>query len=530
MTASEPARLDRALGLVQLTASGVGLIIGAGIYVLLSAATDEAGAGVWAGFAVAGLLSALTGLSYAELSSLYPKAGAEYDYVRHVAPPWTAFVVGWMMVAGLVIAAAAVALGFAAYLQRFVDVPLRVGAWGLLVVVAAIALAGIERSASVTVTLAAVQVGGLVLVIAVGLPHLGDHSLVDGMSVGGTLGAAALVFFAFIGFDEVITLAEETRDPRRTVPRALLLGLGISTLLYVLVAIAAVSVLGADALAGSEQPLADVLSAAVGGVGDEAVAVIALLATTNTTLLVLTASSRILYGMADVAALPRGLGTLSRRRVPVRAVLIVTVVAAGFVAVGDIGLVASVTDVAVYLVFVAVNGTVIALRFWQPKRYRAFRSPLAIGRLPLLPVAGLATTFLLLPSLRPAALGLGAAVAAVGLVVHLGLRRTMGVSTPTRLGQDDDVFPRTRVTRAEAETVAAALGIDLSTVPWTVDELHRGLQVELEHGRGDPDTNITDDDLETTGKMVVVHLNEIADYYTRLAEMEQQAIAERDER
>ena len=515
--------LRRSLGLLQLTASGVGLIIGAGIYVLLAAATEEAGATVWTGFAVAGLLSALTGLSYAELAALFPKAGAEFDYVRHVAPPWTAFVIGWMMVCGLVIAAAAVALGFAAYLQRFVEVPLRVGAWGLLLVVALVALAGIERSAAVTVVLAVVQVGGLAVVVAVGLPHVGDHDLLAGASFDGTLAAAALVFFAFIGFDEVITLAEETRDPARTVPRALLLGLGISTALYVLVAVAAVSVLGPTDLAASSQPLADVLSVAVGGIGDETIAVIALLATTNTTLLVLTASSRILFGMAAVGALPPGLARVDRRAVPRAAVAVAAIGAAAFVAAGDIGLVASVTDVAVYVVFVAVNATVIALRYWQPKRHRPFRTPLAVGRMPILPVAGLATTFLLLPSLRPAALLLGGGVALAGVAVHLGLRHRLPGPRPVVVGEDGGMVPRTKVTLEEAAAVAAALGVDLTTVRWTIEELREGLVVELEHGRADPDTNLTDDDLVATGKIAVVHLNEIADYYTRLAAMEEQA-------
>ena len=107
----DPPRLHRALGLVQLTASGVGLIVGAGIYVLLADMAEEAGAAVWAAFALAGVLSGLTALSYAELVGMYPRASAEHEYVRHVAPPWAAFLTGWMMLAGLVVAAGAVALG-----------------------------------------------------------------------------------------------------------------------------------------------------------------------------------------------------------------------------------------------------------------------------------------------------------------------------------------------------------------------------------------------------------------------------------
>ncbi|MBT5754600.1 MAG: amino acid permease [Acidimicrobiaceae bacterium] len=361
--------MKRTLGLGQITASGVGIIIGAGIYVLLGAATAEAGSAVWIAFLVAGLLSALTALSYSELASMFPNAGAEYDYTRRVAPKWLAFVVGWVMIAGLVVAAAAVALGFASYLRYFVDIPVRVGAWILLAVVTSVALTGIEQSARLTVTLSLIQVGGLIAIVAIGVPHVGDHDLTAGSSTAGVVTAAALVFFAFVGFDEVITLAEETTDPARTVPRALLLALGLSTVLYIGVAISAISVLGPKALGSSEQPLADVVGEAIGPVSAAVVAVVAvvaMVATTNTSLLAVTAASRLQYGMADTGALPALFGRLNGRRAPGVAIVVTAAVAAVFVILGDLALVASVTDFSVYVVFIAVNLTVILLRLWQP--------------------------------------------------------------------------------------------------------------------------------------------------------------------
>ena len=236
------------------------LIIGAGIYVLLGAATAHAGLLVWLAFLMAALLSALTGLSYAALSSMFPSAAGEYEYTRRALPEWIAFVVGWTMIVGLVVAAATVSIGFGRYVGFFVDVDPRAAALVLLVAVSLVATAGIKQSARLTVVLSVVQVGGLVLVVAIGLPHIGDVGLFDGAGPAGVFSAAALVFFAFIGFDEVITLAEETKDPTRTVPRALLLALGLSTLLYVAVAVAAVSVLGSAALATSPRPLAEVMA------------------------------------------------------------------------------------------------------------------------------------------------------------------------------------------------------------------------------------------------------------------------------
>jgi APA family basic amino acid/polyamine antiporter len=411
-------RLDRALGLWQVTASGVGIIIGAGVYVLIGSATALAGPRVWLAFVAAAVLSALTGISYAELASMYPSAGAEFEYTRHAFPPWVAFLVGWVMFLGLMVAAGAVALGFDRYASFFLALPDRVWALVMLAFVMLVALSGIRRSARLTFVLSLVQVGGLAYVIVIGAPHVGQVDLLSGGGTGvdGVLAAAALVFFAFIGFDEVITLAEEARDPTRTVPRALLLALGISALLYVGVAIAAVSVVGASALGDAERPLALVLDHALGGGGAAVVAVIALIATTNTTLLCVTAASRLQYGMADAGALPPVLARLgAKTRAPYVAIGIATAVAAGFLALGDLTLVASVTDFAVYLVFVAVNIAVIVLRFRDPERPRPFRAWGSVRRVPVVPVLGLATVLTMLPALRWQALLIGAALCAAGL-------------------------------------------------------------------------------------------------------------------
>ena len=428
MTAGEkspqdPARMRRVLGPVELTASGVGIIIGAGIYVLLGAATAEAGAAVWASFALAAILCGLTGLSYAELASMFPNAGAEYDYTRRVFPDRWAFVVGWMMATGLMVAAAAIATGFAHYLRYFVDVPVVLAAVALLAIETGIALSGMRRSARVALTLSALQVAGLIFVVAIGIPHFGSESLVAGSTTGGVLSGAALVFFAFIGFDEVITMAEETENPTRVVPRALLLALGISTVLYVAVAVAAVSVIGASALADSPRPLTDVMAHVLGGRAGSSVAVIALISTTNTSLLALTAGSRLLYGMADTGALPRAWAKLSAKsQVPSTAIVVVASGAMGFAVVGDLTLIASVTNFAVYVVFLAVNATVIVLRYRAADQPRPFRIPGAIGRLPLAPVAGFAAAALMLPQLDRTAVLWGLALVATGAVAHDLLR------------------------------------------------------------------------------------------------------------
>ena len=424
MTGPPATELRRVLGLAEVTAGGVGIIIGAGIYVLLGAATAHAGALVWVAFLVAAGLSALTGLSYAELSSMFPSAAGEYEYTRHAMPEWVAAVVGWTMIMGLVVAAATVSIGFGRYVGHFVELDGRLAALGLLAGVTLVATLGIKHSARLTLGLSLVQVGGLVVVVAIGLPHVGDVDLLDGAGTAGVLGAAALVFFAFIGFDEVITLAEETRDPTRTVPRALLLALGVSTILYIAVAIAAVSVLGAAALAASPRPLADVMAHVLGDRGATVVAAIAVLTTTNTTLLALTAASRMLYGMARAGAMPRVLATVHPRRgTPIAALVTGVVVAAGFAVLGDFTLIAAVTDFAVYVVFLAVNASVILLRRTRPDLARPFAVRGAIAGVPVIPVVGLASVALMMTQLAPSAIALGTAMCATG-VIAAGLARS----------------------------------------------------------------------------------------------------------
>jgi APA family basic amino acid/polyamine antiporter len=425
-----PRALNRSLNFWQVTASGVGIIIGAGVYVLIGTATQEAGAAVWLAFVLAGLLSTLSALSYAELAAMFPSAGAEYEFARKAFNEFVGFVTGWMMVIALLIAAGTVSIGFAQYAQHFVEVDGRLASLVLLATTTAVIMSGIQRSIWLTVGLALLQVGGLLIVIVSGVEHVGDRSLIEGATIGGVLSGSALVFFAFIGFDEVVTLSEETRDPSRVIPRALLAGLAIATTLYVLVAIAAVSIVGAGALAGSERPLALVMEHDLGGRGADVVAAIALAATTNTTLLALTAASRNLYAMARSGSLPPMIGRLGRTQAPWLAALLGLGVAAVFAVTADIGLAASVTDFAVYGIFIVVNLSVIVLRKKHPEIPRTIAVPIAFHGVPVLPVAAIVTVGVMLFRLENDAWWLGgiAVVAGMGawLLLWFGRRASRG--------------------------------------------------------------------------------------------------------
>lgn len=407
----------RVLGLPQVTMSGVAVIIGAGIFVLLGPATREAGGAVWLSFVFAGALSALTAFSYMELASMFPKAGSEHEFASQVFSRWVAVVVGWSMTAALVVAAATVSLGFGRYLNEFVSVDERLAAAVLLLIMSVVSYLGMERAAWLVILLALVEIGSLIAVIVIGVPSVGNHDLLSG-SFTGVLSAAGLVFFAFIGFDEVITLAEETRDPTWTVPRALLLALGISTLLYVGVAVSAVSVLGADALAVADRPLAAVGEKVFGGWAGSALSSAAMVSTGTTVLLVLTAGSRMFYGMAGANDLPRFLAEVRFQRVPLNALIVTVIAALGLLLLGDLKTLASATDALIYLTFLVVNAAVVALRRTQPELHRPFRIRGAIGWVPVLPVLAFIAVVVVARELQQSSFWMVGVIVALGLAVH----------------------------------------------------------------------------------------------------------------
>lgn len=418
-----PRTLRRSLNLLETTLGGVGIILGAGIYALVGAVAGEAGNGTWLSFLLAAAMSATIGLCYAELASMFPRAGADYEYTRRALGGRSAFVVGWLMVIGNIIAAATVALGFAGYVAVFLDVDVRVTAVVALAVATAIAFYGIEETVRVTIVGTLVEVAGLALVIAIGVPHLGEVDFLDfNKGVGGVLSGAALVMFAFLGFSQIATLAEEAEDARRVVPLAMVLSIAVTAALYVLVAVAAVAELGWEALSASEAPLAAVAASALGDRASDLVGVIALFSTANTMLLLLVAASRMVYGMASEAALPRFLAWVHPgRRTPARAILLSWLLASAFALSGEIAFVAGATNFAVFVGFAAVCVSLVVLRRRWPDAPRPFAVPLTVLGVPPLALLGVAFVVVMTAQLKTDVLILGAVLFAAGVAAAQAL-------------------------------------------------------------------------------------------------------------
>lgn len=431
MAGAERPGLQRRIGLFGATASGVGIILGAGIYVLVGEAAGLAGNGVWLAFLVAALLVAGTSLSYAELTSMLPEAGAASTYAQAAFGRRVGFVTGWMDASENAIAAPAVALGFSSYLAALTGWDGTIIAVVLLVGCAATVLAGVSQTIGVATAFALIEASGLVVVIVVGLPYLGDVNLlkVHG-GIPGLFGASALVFFAYIGFEEMASLSEEVKDPTRNIPRAMLAASAISTVLYMLVAAVSVSVVPWERLAEADGPVALVTRIAVSDRAGDALSLLALFATFNTVLLILATGPRVMYGMARRGMLPPVMGTVwTARGTPSVAILITTAVAIAFVLTGDIGFVAQVSNFAVFTLFVVVNGAVIRLRMRRPELVRPFRVRPSTGPVPLPAVLGLVGAIGLTAFMDRTALLVGFGGLALGVVLSFVLVPRPGGST-----------------------------------------------------------------------------------------------------
>ena len=392
--------LRRDLGLAEVVVYGVGLILGAGIYAILGEATAVAGESVPLAFLAAAVVASFTGLSYAELASRFPRGEGDYVYVRETFGKRPAEVVAFLRVFVGSVSAAAVALAFAGYLSSFVDLSPVLAAVALVAVASAVNFWGIDVSAKLNLVFTAAEVGGLALVIWLGLGSWGSVAVLDApFGPGGVLEATFLVFFAYLGFGSIVNVAEETEDPTRTVPRAIVLSVGITTVLYVLVAVSAVGVADWRALGESASPLALVAEAGGGPAAASIVGAIALTSTANTVLILLVSSSRLVYGVSksEYRSFPTLFSRIHvRRGTPYLAVALVGGLTVPFVLLGDLGQVAALANGSLLVVFVAVNAALLKLRFDRPENREGFTAPLTVGRLSVTALCGLVTALGLL--------------------------------------------------------------------------------------------------------------------------------------
>jgi APA family basic amino acid/polyamine antiporter len=422
--------LRRALGPVQLGLYAVGAIVGAGIYSVIGVAAGEAGRGMWLSFVAASVVALLTALSYAELASLSSKAGAEYQYLKLAMPrlrglPTT---VGMLIALNAAATAATVALAFAGYLDVFVPAPAPLVAAGLLLLCTGLNVLGIRESTWVGVSLIVVEVAGLLLLIGTGLLRGEPSQALEwpaAADAGGIFAATALVFFVYIGFEDIANLSEEAREPKRNVPRALLIGVALTSVLYFLVVLATLALVAPEDLADSDRPLSMATATVAPWLG-KALAVAALVATASTALITLVSISRLLYGMARERDMPAAFGReLASRRSPWVAALVLGAAACALLPLGSVERTASVSALGILLVFTSIHVAVVVLRHRQPGRRRGFRVAWAIGPVPVPTALGALGCVALATRFEPVTYLVVGSVLGLAALVH-GVRRWRG--------------------------------------------------------------------------------------------------------
>lgn len=430
-------RLRKRLTAVDLTVFGIGVIIGTGIFVLTGEVARElAGPAVAISFVIAGIVCGLAALCYAEFASTIPVAGSAYTFSFATLGEFPAWIIGWDLLLELALAAAVVAVGWSGYFtallgsaglglpaalageEAVVDVP----AVAIVLILTAILIAGIKLSSRVNLVIVIIKVTVVLLVVVAGLffinadnytPFIPEPKALPATTTGveapliqvlfgitpvayGVLGifsAAAIVFFAFIGFDIVATAAEETIDPQRALPRGILGSLAICTLLYVAVSIVVVGMQPYDQLS-TAAPLADAFTSVGQGWAAALISIGAIAGLTTVVMILMLGQTRVLFAMCRDGLLPRPLAAVHPRTgTPALLTAIVGAVAAVLAGFISLSTLAELVNIGTLFAFVVVSAGVIILRRTRPDLHRSFRTPLV----PVLPILSvLACVYLML--------------------------------------------------------------------------------------------------------------------------------------
>ncbi|WP_336966988.1 amino acid permease [Brevundimonas aurantiaca] len=489
LATAEKKSLHRSLGPVQLTLLGIGAIIGTGIFVLTAAASQKAGPGMMVSFVIAGAVCAVAALCYSELAAMAPVSGSAYTYTYAVLGELLAWCVGWALILEYAVAASAVSVGWSGYvlgliengigfdfpdllsagptwsMNGFIPTPdFSAGIVNIPAIIVALAVTGLlilgtTESARVNAILVAIKVAALTVFIVLTLPVIdtanlspfAPNGLFGAYSGMGIVGAAASIFFAYVGFDAVSTAAEETKNPQRNVPIGLIGSLAFCTVFYLLVALGAAGAIGAqpvlgaagqavqpgspafvaacalpanaEALVCSNEALAHVLRVIGHPQVGNALGTAALLALPSVILMMIYGQTRIFFVMARDGLLPEGLTKMHKRfKTPYVVTLFTGVAVAIAAALFPVGQLADISNSGTLFAFFMVSIAVLILRKTDPNRNRPFKTPLVWIIAPL-SAAGCAFLFWNLPHDAKMVLPIWGAV---GLVIYFayGFRKS----------------------------------------------------------------------------------------------------------
>lgn len=380
-------KLKRNVTLSMLILYGLGNIFGAGIYVLIGEVAGLAGVYIPLSFLLACIVVTFTALCYAELSARYPKSAGEAIYINAgFSSPTLSTIVGLSIAFTGLLSSATILHGFHGYLSTFINIPEVITAFIIVTLISSIAIWGISQSIIVTALLTLIETFGLCMVIYVGFDYVSldvdtlksflppmNFSLISAIILG-----AFLAFYAFIGFEDMVNIAEEVHDPSDTMPKAIIITLVIATIFYIMVAVVSISVLPVDELAGSNAPLAKVYETAT-HTKATMLSGIALFAVINGVLIQIIMASRIFYGMSRQGWLPSFLGIIHpKTSTPIYATLVSGALVFILVTLFPILALAQSTSFMIFIIFTLVNISLILIKMKEPTPHDIRTYPMAI--------------------------------------------------------------------------------------------------------------------------------------------------------
>lgn len=467
-TSEEGQGLKKAVGVTQLTAMGVGAIIGTGIFVVIGKGSGIAGPGVILSFVLAAVACTFSALSYAELASSIPVSGSAYTYSYATLGELVAWIIGWDLILEYGVSVAGIAVGWGGNLNAFLDAtfnyklpdaiaksPSEGGVFNLPAVIVVLAIAfllvrGVTESARVNLIMVGIKLVVLIFFLVVAFANFTTAHMTPFAPAGvhGVTQAAAVIFFAYIGFDAVSTGSEEARNPAKDLPWAIIGSLLICTVFYVLTAVGALGIATPDQMKGSDAPLATALDKGAGVSWAAGILALgAVVAITSVVLVIFYGQTRIFFAMCRDGLLPRQLAKVNPRYgTPARLTLGLGVLIAILAALVPLGTIVELVNIGTLFAFVLVNIGVIVLRRIRPEMPRPYRVPWV----PVLPILGVAFAVYLMSDLPWETWVRFVVWLAVGLVIyaaygyrHSRLRAPSGApgwaspSTPTAPREDE---------------------------------------------------------------------------------------------
>lgn len=393
----ESISLQRHLGFFEIFMAALGYIIGAGIFSLIGKSVKYSGHFTWISFLLAGLISLFSGFSYAELSSVFSKDSAEYDYIDSAfnSKKMASFITILIILFG-VISTSTISLSIGEHLSKIFPFHKIILSIIMIIIFTLINIKGIRESSNYNIVTTLIEVSGLIIIIISGLKYwnmkdiLTDFKKINTQSL---FHSSFIAIFAYAGFETVVKLAEETKNPTKNLPKAIISSIVVSTVLYSLITMSSVSILGPKKIAESETPLADVANQTLGKFGYNIIFVIALFSISNTILMSMVTTSRLLYGYSKKNNLFTFFNRINpKTKTPINSILIISVLSILFTFFGKLEFTAVMTNCLFFIVLALVNLSLLVIRYKYPHKIKVNYS----GKYPIFPILGLFTSILML--------------------------------------------------------------------------------------------------------------------------------------